>query len=275
MTNVTTENVAVFLDFDGTLVDFAPSPEAVIIRQGLVDDLAKLSRQLNGAIAIVTGREYKVLSSLLDVSNIICACEHGSDIVFPDLWKTDNHNQDAGQRGTHENSDIHLHSHLEEKLEEQSNGLNPKQQTIVRETVTRFAKELTLRSEAKKTSITLHYRNKPELEDTVLDFAENLAEQMPELELLKGKCVVEFRFTHKNKGTAIAALMDLSPFNGRTPVFLGDDVTDEFGFELVNQLNGISIKVGEGETTAKYKLESVEDVHKFISALVQTGGVSI
>ena len=256
MTNLTTDNVAIFLDFDGTLVDFAPSPDAVEVSEQLVQDLKALSRQLQGAIAIVTGREYSILSALLDVSHMICACEHGSDIVVP----------------PEKNQTPHT---LAEQMDAESSPLSSEQQVDVRETVNRYANEKVLRSEAKRTSVTLHYRTKPELEGEVLGFAESLCQQFPGMELLKGKCVVEFRFTAKNKGTAIQTLMSAFPFNGRTPIFIGDDVTDEFGFKLVNELQGISIKVGEGDTCASHQMDSVQDVQKFLSAIVQTGDVTL
>ncbi|VUD41233.1 Trehalose-6-phosphate phosphatase [Thalassocella blandensis] len=269
VTNLTTENVAVFLDFDGTLVDFAPSPDAVVVSQALVNDLAQLQQKLDGAIAIVTGREYSILSTLLNVDNMICACEHGSDIVFPSVFDKASQTDGSLPPKTPPSQQV------ETALQANASELSQEHQTTIRETVNRFANDLALRSEAKRTSVTLHYRDKPELEATILAFSETLREQFPDMDLLKGKCVVEFRFTHKNKGTAIAALMAAPPFANRTPVFIGDDVTDEFGFAEVNKHKGISIKVGEGETCADHILASVEDVHQFLNALVQTGDVRL
>ncbi len=72
-----------------------------------------------------------------------------------------------------------------------------------------------------------------------------------------------------NKGAAIEAFMNEAPFAGRVPVFVGDDLTDEAGFYAVNQLNGISVKVGQGDTQAKWHLADVPSVHAWLEQLVQ------
>jgi trehalose 6-phosphate phosphatase len=57
------------------------------------------------------------------------------------------------------------------------------------------------------------------------------------------------------------------PFAGRTPVFVGDDASDEFGFASVNELGGHSIKVGAGETVAHWRLENVKAVQQWLRSI--------
>ncbi len=79
------------------------------------------------------------------------------------------------------------------------------------------------------------------------------------LHLIDGKMVLEAKPDHVNKGYAISRLMGAEPFAGRIPVFAGDDRTDEDGFEVVNALKGVTIKIGSGESRAKYRVASVEE----------------
>jgi len=58
--------------------------------------------------------------------------------------------------------------------------------------------------------------------------------------------------------------MQEPPFIGRTPVFVGDDITDESAFGAVLSLGGIAVKVGDGNTIAPWRLQGVTDVHAWI-----------
>ncbi|MDR8470956.1 trehalose-phosphatase, partial [Acinetobacter baumannii] len=77
----------------------------------------------------------------------------------------------------------------------------------------------------------------------VLELAQRIVQRYPLLALQLGKCVVEIKPRGVNKGEAITAFMQEAPFAGREPVFVGDDLTDEAGFSVVNQLQGMSVKV--------------------------------
>ena len=79
-----------------------------------------------------------------------------------------------------------------------------------------------------------------------------------------GKCVVELRPAGTDKGEAIRAFMSEMPFRGRTPVFIGDDLTDEHGFDVVNEMEGYSVKVGEGATVARWRLPDVRAVERWL-----------
>jgi trehalose 6-phosphate phosphatase len=71
-----------------------------------------------------------------------------------------------------------------------------------------------------------------------------------------------------DKGAAIRLFMSESPFAGRVPVFVGDDVTDETAFQAVNQLGGVSIKVDQGATAARWRLDTVSDVLDWLETSV-------
>ena len=91
-------------------------------------------------------------------------------------------------------------------------------------------------------------------------------ERRPDLELLRGKCVVEIRRAGVDKGRAIAALMASEPFRGRLPIFAGDDVTDEAGFAVVQQAGGVAIKVGDGASLAQHACESPEALRGWLAS---------
>src|SRR5690606_28451027 len=122
--------------------------------------------------------------------------------------------------------------------------------------------------EDKQLGLALHYRRNPECELAVQSFARKYLQRHAALagfELLEGKMVVEFRPAGEDKGTAVERLLEQTPFSGRVPVFIGDDVTDEAGFSAVNRLGGVSIKCGAGTTCANYRLSDVASVHLWLA----------
>ena len=121
--------------------------------------------------------------------------------------------------------------------------------------------------ENKGASLALHYRSRPDLEDTVQQFVASL--DLPvAAERLQGRKVVEVKPRQVNKGTAIRAYMSEPPCAGRTPVFVGDDVTDESGFAVVNELGGVSVKVGAGSTVANWTLPDVSHVLDWLAEAI-------
>jgi trehalose 6-phosphate phosphatase len=125
--------------------------------------------------------------------------------------------------------------------------------------------------EDKRFSLALHYRKVPHLEPRIVEETTDLLARLgSEFELLRGRRVVEIRPAVAHKAAAIADFMQEPPFHGRRPVFLGDDVTDECGFELVNGIGGISVGVGvTRESSAQAHLPTVNAARMWLRRLLE------
>ncbi|MDB5886191.1 MAG: trehalose 6-phosphatase [Polaromonas sp.] len=218
--------MALFLDFDGTLVALAPQPEGVQVPHGLTAILATLHRQLDGALALVSGRRLLDLDNFLAPLLLPAAGEHGA------------------QRRTADGLLVSAPQPALEQVLQAGENL-----------VTRYP---ALRLERKNLALSLHYRQAPELEGLCLQVMREAVARSTGLDLMQGKCVIDLKPAGFSKGTAIAFFMSEAPFSGRTPVFAGDDVTDEAGFEAVQRLGGHGIKVGPGPTAAHYRCATVD-----------------
>ena len=115
----------------------------------------------------------------------------------------------------------------------------------------------------------MHYRQAPDLEaEARRRVAEALSNTAEDLRLIDGKMVLEIAPRHHDKGAAIRRLMAQPPFEGRHPVFVGDDVTDEDGFAAVNELGGTSVRVGsDGQSLATRTLPDVNAVRRWLMDL--------
>jgi trehalose 6-phosphate phosphatase len=121
----------------------------------------------------------------------------------------------------------------------------------------------------------LHYRMAAQHRDKARALVHTLVQCDPEnLALLEGKMVFELKPPGFDKGRAIADFMEQPPFRGRCPIFAGDDVTDEAGFRIINQMHGIAIKVGADErpTEAGYGLPSVAEMLDWLDRLADGAG---
>lgn len=227
---------ALFLDFDGTLVDLAPQPESVVIPAGLVGTLAALSTYLGGGLALISGRPIDQIDTFLSPLQLPAAGVHGAE------------------RRTAKGEMTFLATHPLEKVEEAALSL--------------AARHPRLRVENKRGSIALHYRQAPELESQCIDAMQAAVEASPGLTLLRGKMVVEAKPGGASKGHAIEAFLQEPAFAGRCPVFIGDDFTDEVGFATVQRLQGLGIKVGEGASVAWQRLDSPALLRDQLQAVV-------
>ena len=227
------EGSALFLDFDGTLVELAETPDGIAVSSTLPGLLRSLSDRLSGRMAIVSGRAVGNLESHLNCAGIAVSGSHGLELRLAN--------------GTM----VPLAAPID--LAE------------LRDKIARFASGTAgLIIEEKPASIALHYRKAPEEAERVDAFMSLLAERSG-LTLQRGKMVVELRPRGADKGDAVRAFMAEPQFGGARPIFIGDDVTDEDGMRAANELGGFGIAVGERESeNARYALASPAAVHHWL-----------
>ena len=192
---------SLFLDFDGTLVDLAERPDAVTVSVELGNLLERLSQRLGGRVALVSGRSLAQLDSFLSPwsQSVAMVGSHGAELRAPG----------AVLVATEPPAALALAS---------------------REFADAFAGRPGVVIEVKTLGTAVHYRLDPSAEIAAKQLAGEFAVRHG-LELQEGKMMVEVRSAGHDKGSGIAALMELAPFAGSVPYFLGDDLTDEAGFE--------------------------------------------
>ena len=218
---------AFFLDFDGTLAEIVRDPNKAAPTRETRTLLARLVESTEGAVAIVSGRSIAMLDEKLAPLRLPAAGVHGIE------------------RRTSDGTMMRAH-------------YDPDDLARVAAETSAFAQARPgLLMERKPGSVALHYRSRPALREECIAFAAARGEALPEIRLLEGKMVIEMAFGRRDKGQAIAAFMEEKPFAGRLPVFIGDDRTDEAGFAVVNALGGITIKIGTGDTLARFRLPDV------------------
>jgi len=235
MLTISRASNALFLDFDGTLVEFADQPESVFIPAYLPDLLNHLHEELDGALALISGRSIASLDSLLDLPHIPLAGGHGAE------WRIDG-NYQIDERHSPDFS-------------------------VAAELLIDFAHRHNLLFENKGHSVALHFRQHPEMKKNIDHFISSHIETLPGLRVIYGNCVREIQSKGMDKGKAVARFMQVVPFAGRSPVYIGDDTTDEDAFQWVNANYGASCKVGEGMTSAQYRFENVAEVRRYLANL--------
>jgi trehalose 6-phosphate phosphatase len=217
---------ALFLDFDGTLVELAETPGAIRVAPGLRPLLDRLSRRLDGRLAIISGRAVADLERHLDCSGIAVSGSHGLELRL----------------ASGEGISLVAAGDLSEAREE----------------VSSFAAAVPgLLVEEKPASVAVHFRKAPAEEERVTRFMSDLARRNG-LTVQHGKLVAELRPWGADKGDALRALMNQPEFVGAHPIFVGDDLTDEHAFEAARDLGGGGVLVGPPrETAARWRLADV------------------
>ena len=230
--------LAIFTDFDGTLVEIAETPDDVEVPGLLAGQLERAARELGSAFAVLTGREIADIDRFLAPLHLPVAGAHGTQRRRAD--------------GVVETIDPAAIIGAEQIARAVSQLVQDNPSLIL---------------ETKEGAVALHYRQAPELETAVRIAMEEAVHSVTDFTLVPGKMVIEARPRAASKGQALRAFMREEPFVGRTPIFIGDDTTDEDGFIAAQELGGVGIKLGEGDTAARMRIANVASVHALIQGL--------
>jgi trehalose 6-phosphate phosphatase len=234
------DRVALLLDVDGTLLDFAPTPREVFVPASLRESLLRLLERTGGALALVSGRPIEELDLLFAPLQLPAAGGHGAEIRLSALGAIN-----CGQAA-------------------------PLDKEIKRRLATIAAIGPGIILEDKAFSLAIHYRLAPEQESVVRDAVLTIGEEAgPSVEVLPGKYVFEVKSTGFDKGTAVRDLMAHAPFRARQPVFLGDDTTDEAAIGVMPEFDGVGISVGRLMPGAKAWFATPQDVRTWLQDLAR------
>ena len=227
-----------FLDVDGTLLEFAATPGEVRVDPALAALIERSSESLGGALALVSGRSLADLDRLFAPRRLPAAGLHG-------LERRDARGTITGPpRGR---SQLETARAMLDAIATQHPGV------LV---------------EDKGASIAVHYRQAPELEDSIAWMLEQLVRDLgSDFDLQPGACVLELKLRGPNKADAIRAFLTEPPFAGRMPVFAGDDLTDLDGFAAVERAGGLSISVGD-RVRGRLRLASPAQLRAFLADLL-------
>jgi trehalose 6-phosphate phosphatase len=234
------DTTALFLDVDGVLLGFAYAPDAVHVPTALVERLEALHAQLGGALALVSGRSIATLDALFAPLRLPCAGLHGLE-----------------RRNGGDTHRVHADASGLDAVRSAAHAL-----------VARYPGALV---EDKGVALALHWRAEPLAAADLQALAASAAMRLSDYHLQPGDHVVELKPAGADKGVAIEAFVQEPPFAGRMPVFAGDDLTDEHGFEAVNLRGGTSILVGTREpTAARYALPDIAAVQRWLGVRDET-----
>lgn len=235
---------ALFLDFDGTLVDLAERPDAIVVAPGLTETLASLSAKLDGALAIVSGRAISDIDRYLAKAGLDVCGLHGLERRVGGSLARPDGLRDLGP-------DIAALRH-------------------------RFADRPGIVVEDKGVGVTIHWRMAPEAEAEAAAAMAELAGRLGEgYRIQDGKAVREIVPAQAGKGAGIAAMMAAAPYRGRRPIFVGDDRTDEDGFSAVSAMDGETVKVGEGPTAARRRAATPAEIRAWLTNWSDTGQIGL
>ena len=234
--------IAVFLDVDGTLLEFCDNPDDVYPAIELSTILNSLSSLLKGALALITGRKILEIDRIFHPLQLPIGGLHGLE---------------------------HRDAKGEIKLVKNINF--PKS---IRSQLQFFGKmhpDCTI--EDKGLTMAVHYRKAPKFEEKALKFVNKLIEEEKHFHAIHGNMAIEIKHIGVDKGQSISLFMENEPFVDKLPIFIGDDVTDEDGFKYINANNGISINVGKRTSSlARYNLDNVDAVHEWLRMLCKELG---
>jgi trehalose 6-phosphate phosphatase len=236
--------MALLLDVDGTLLDIAPRPNEVVVPPMLREILGDLIGRAGGAVALVSGRTIEGLDRLFSPLAIPAIGGHGAEMRV-DVSAPVVRSAAAGL-----NDSIRQRLHL-------LGSIDP--DVLV---------------EDKSHSISLHYRLAPQQETFLKSAVSEIVASEPDhdVEFLLGKYVIDIKPRLFSKGSAVRELMTREPFAGRTPLFIGDDMTDESVFAILPALDGSGYSVGREIAGTQGTFASPQDVRSWLRLVWSRNG---
>jgi trehalose 6-phosphate phosphatase len=240
MTPSLTADTALFLDIDGTLLDLARTPESVVVPAALREALERLCRDLDGALAFVSGRTLESIDSLFAPFCPAAIGTHGAEI-----------------RGA-------------DGRVERAPPLPDSVRALFRALA---AKSPGLLLEDKESALALHYRLAPEAAPYLLATLEREAPFLAaqNAQVIHGKAVIDVRHVGMDKGSAVLRLARQTPFRGRRLLFGGDDTTDADVFRILPQIGGRGFSVGRDFPGAEHLFENPRAVRDWLIGLAEVG----
>lgn len=265
-------STALFVDFDGTLAPIAARPQDVRVPGWVLPVLGALQRRQQGALALVSGRPLAQLDQFLQPLTLAAAGVHGAE-----------------RRGASGRLEVQTatpppelvacarslaHSHAGLLLEPKPGGFalhyreRPELEALCREALQSALKDSRLEAQPRPQPVSARQTPGPAAVQGTGPAAQDAGAQAPRIhwELMQGHCVFELKQCRVSKGMALRAFMAEAPFAGRTPVYVGDDVTDEDGIAAAQALGGWGVRVGAGRTAARYRLSDVDAVGRWLGA---------
>lgn len=249
------EQLSLFLDYDGTLADFAPTPEHVNPDPGVIDLVTRLSRHPRIRVAVISGRRLSHVEKLVPVPGALLAGTYGVELRLPDGERVDRVSHDEVRPVLEE-----IKPHWERLIAHQD-GTRPG----------RGVQGFFLEDKDWALAIHARYADDDEAEE-VLDRARRMANQAASSDLFRvlgGHRFLEIGPTLAHKGKTVDYLLDRYPWSGALPLYVGDDDKDEEAFGVIQARGGIAIVVSEEprETRADGRLESPEDTRRWLATL--------
>jgi trehalose 6-phosphate phosphatase len=232
------ERTALFLDFDGTLVEIAARPDAVTLDPEIVNVLGAIHARTGGRIAIVSGRSLVELDRIMPTYRGVLVGSHGAETRIDGAYSTVVEGESTAYKAVRDALRAWVRHYDQVLLEE------------------------------KPASLVLHYRQDPDRQSDCTAILTALAEAVPGFVMRPSKMAVELLPEAVSKERAVLDLMQ--GWRGRIPVAIGDDRTDEDMFAAAKANDGFGIKVGDGETAARYRLAGVPEVHALLQGWVES-----
>jgi trehalose 6-phosphate phosphatase len=226
-----------FLDVDGTLLEFTDTPSATVVDRELKTLLGEVAERLGGAVALVSGRSIAYLDALFTPLQLPAAGLHGVERRKASGAIQGASYVDAQLNAARAALALFVQAHRGTLLED------------------------------KDRSLAVHFRMAPELEAAVRQTVAAIAKPMgTNYHIQEGNMVLEIKPYGFTKGTAVKEFMQEPPFSGRTPVFVGDDLTDEGGFRAVEVFGGTSIAVGD-RIRGQWRVENPGAVRRWLETI--------